>query len=110
MTPTLPSEVIESQSESGKSGMKIDSAERGKADSIPAKRPSQFFRGSLKITMDRIKILATYCINCLHDVNVTQCEILWRAHGPGIDAIVHCTTFAFPEGFGDPLFLCETLI
>ena len=110
MTPTLPSEVMESQSESGKSGMKIDSAERGKADSIPAKRSVHIFRGNLKITTKRIKIVATYRINWLHDDNVTQCEILYCAHGPGIDAIVHCTTFAIIEGFGDPFFLCGTLI
>jgi hypothetical protein len=43
---------MESQSESGKSGMKIVSAEREKADSIPATRPSKIFRESLKITTD----------------------------------------------------------
>jgi hypothetical protein len=57
MTPTLPSEVMESQSESGKSGMKIVSAEREKAESISSKRPSKIFRRDLKITTDRIKVL-----------------------------------------------------
>ena len=107
MTPTLPSEVMESQSESGKSGMKIDSAERGKANSIPARQAPKFFRGNLKITTDWTKVAATYGISRVRDDNVTQYEILWCAHGTEIDAIVHCTTFVIPEGVDDPFFSAD---
>lgn len=45
MTPTLPSKVMESQSECGKSGMKIDSAEQGKPTVYLPKRAPKFLEG-----------------------------------------------------------------
>jgi hypothetical protein len=48
MTPTLPSEVIESQSESGKSGMKIVSAERRKPTVYLPRGPLKFLEGVYK--------------------------------------------------------------